>query len=317
MADPLLIERDPRFLRLRAKTWGFMLLGLALVGGGSVLILERQGYFVRKDTLHLVADTGDGLKVGLPLKFRGFTIGSVRALELNNAGLVDVTVEVAHKYQRWLRSDTNTRLVGSGLLGGAYIRVEGGSADKPPLVADAVIPLERDPSLEQLAQKLIHELHPIVDQSTQLLASLNDPHGHVQQTLAHAEALARGLNDSNRQLQELLANSRKLTERDLPKTMQQATATLASVQHTVDHTSAALPGILNKLDTTAGNAAELSQEAKLLLHQNAGTIGSGVSQGERLLVNGNNTLDGLRASWPLSKVLPAPAGPVLTIDSHD
>lgn len=317
MADSLLTERDPRFLRLRLKTWAFLLLGSCLLGGAGMLILQRQGYFVRQDTLRLITDSGDELKVGLPLKLRGFTIGTVRALELNQSGAVDVRVEVAHKYRSWLRSDASARLAGYGLFGGAYIRVDGGSSDKPLLLDNAVIRLQRDPSLEQLAEQLLHEVRPIVDESKLVLYSINDPKGHINQTLANAEKLSRDLQETQGQLHSLLASAQRVTDQTLPQTLQHTTATMQSTQQTLRTVQQALPGILNKLDTTTGNAAELSGDAKRLLHEHEPAIGVGVRQGEQLLVNANSMFDGLRTTWPFKSVLQPAADPVLPIDSHD
>lgn len=316
MADSLLTERDPRFMRLRLKTWGFLLLGGFLLGGAGTLILQRQGYFVRQDTLRLTTDSGDELKVGLPLKLRGFTIGTVRALELTPSGTVEVRAEVAHKYRNWLRRDASAKLAGYGLLGGSYIKVEGG-ADSRLLGDNAVIRLQRDPSLEQLAQQVLHEVKPIVDESKRVLYSINDPNGHIKKTLANVETLSRDLKQTRSQLGELLTSAKQVTEHTLPQTLQRTSATMQAAQQTVGTVQQALPGILTKLDTTAGHAAELSGDARRLLRDNEPALGSSVRQGEQLLVNSNTVLDGLRSSWLLKSLLAQPADPVLPIDSHD
>jgi len=311
-----LTERDPRFLRLRLKTWAFLLLGGCLLGGAGALILQRQGFFVRQDSFRLLTDSGDELKVGLPLKLRGFTIGSVRALELNPAGTVEVKVEVAHKYRRWLRRDASAWLAGYGLFGGTYIRVEGGTSNKL-LEDNAVIHLQHDLSLEQLAQQVLHEVKPIVDESKRILYSINDPKGHINQTLANAETLSRDLQQTHRQLQDLLVSARKVTGQTLPQTLQHTTATLQSAQQAVATVQHALPGILQNLDATVSHTAVLTGDMQRLLREHEAAIGTSVRQGEQALLSTNQMFDTMRTTWPFKNVLTPPAEPVLPIDSHD
>jgi len=94
----LLEDKDERFKNLFGKTALFVL--LAVLGMGLALVWTgiRNDAFTAKSTVHFVADSGQDLSVGMPVKFSGFKIGKLDTLTLDEQGRVQVEVRIDSKY---------------------------------------------------------------------------------------------------------------------------------------------------------------------------------------------------------------------------
>ena len=76
----LLADTDVRFKNLFGKAAVFVL--LAVVGIGAIFLWTgiKKGAFTAKVPIHFVADSGQGLSEGMPVKFSGFNIGKLNTL---------------------------------------------------------------------------------------------------------------------------------------------------------------------------------------------------------------------------------------------
>jgi phospholipid/cholesterol/gamma-HCH transport system substrate-binding protein len=80
----------------------------------------------------LLADTSDGVNVGMDITFSGFAIGRVSRIELNDEGKARMIVDIAQKDAKWLRSSSVFTLE-SALVGGSRLRAFSGLLDDPAL----------------------------------------------------------------------------------------------------------------------------------------------------------------------------------------
>jgi len=117
---------------------GLLLLGVALLIIGSVAyVLYARGAFERTQTLLLVADSAEGVVVGMDLSFAGFPIGRVNRIELAEDGNARIVVDVPSKDARWLRT-SSVFTMESGLVGAPKLRAFSGILTDPPLPDGAV-----------------------------------------------------------------------------------------------------------------------------------------------------------------------------------
>jgi len=86
----LLADKDDRFKNLFGKAAVFILLAAIGMGLAFLWTGEKKGAFTAKSPIYFVADSGQDLSVGMPVKFSGFKIGKLNTLTLDEQGHVQV-----------------------------------------------------------------------------------------------------------------------------------------------------------------------------------------------------------------------------------
>ena len=101
----LLADKDERFKNLFGKAALFVL--LAVIGIAAILLWTgiKKGAFTAKSPIYFVADSGQGLSEGMPVKYSGFKIGKLNTLTLDEQGHVQVEVSLEAKYLKLIRDD--------------------------------------------------------------------------------------------------------------------------------------------------------------------------------------------------------------------
>lgn len=121
-----------------ALVGGFVLiLGSALVAGA--LWLASGGAFQTKydKYLAIVDESVSGLNMNAPVKYNGVEVGKVRGIQLDTENPERVLLVFAIARGTPIREDTVAVLKTQGLTGIAYVELNGGKADSPPLLAKA------------------------------------------------------------------------------------------------------------------------------------------------------------------------------------
>ena len=86
---------------------GLLLAFMVLLIGGSVLyVLYARGVFESTQTVVLIADDSEGVRVGMDMTFAGFPIGRVRRIELGGDGNARIIVSVPSDDAHWLRESS-------------------------------------------------------------------------------------------------------------------------------------------------------------------------------------------------------------------
>jgi phospholipid/cholesterol/gamma-HCH transport system substrate-binding protein len=97
----------------------------------------KKGFFSTVHTFTLSSRTGEGFTVGMPVVFSGFDIGKVHALELNDKGIVLITIKIPEKHVKWIREDSSFVLY-RPLIGTARINVTANNLESPPMPKDKI-----------------------------------------------------------------------------------------------------------------------------------------------------------------------------------
>ena len=272
-----------------ARIVGTVLLALPLIVAFALAYSAyRQGFFERQHVYRLLARSAVGLRVGTPVEFSGFPIGSVQQVRLDDSGQAEITIVVGERHLRWVRADSGFSLQ-QPIFGSARIVVDTPEMKNPILPAGSTRRLSSESSLEQL----LAQAKPLLEDLRQLARVFADPAGPLQKTLGHAELL------SGRMAQEGIASAvtaNPKTGAGIDAAMSQARETLARLGQTIDHADRKLFGEGGTTDKVDANLAETIATLKTLRETMVG-LTRVLSHGERAAANladGSGDLANLR-----------------------
>ncbi|HEU5297294.1 MAG TPA: MlaD family protein [Burkholderiaceae bacterium] len=261
------IDRPPTIAHLGFKA-GLLLASLALLVVASIVfLLYARGAFEPTQRLVLVADDSEGVVVGMDLTFAGFPIGRVRAVELAEDGKARIQIDVPQKDAHWLRQSSVFTLV-RGLVGGTYLRAYSGILTDPALPPDAVRPVLRGDSTEEIP-KLVAAVKDLVTNLTALTASESD----LVQTIANLKAASARLNGQRGVLGMLFGNERDAQR--LVTTLERTNALLARLDGLTAKADAQLfgeRGVMPEVRDTVVQVKSLLGEASASLKKVDGIL---------------------------------------------
>jgi phospholipid/cholesterol/gamma-HCH transport system substrate-binding protein len=201
---------------------GVLLVLLVLLVAGSVLyVLYARGAFEATQTLVLIADDSEGVRVGMDLTFAGFPIGRVRRIELGGDGTARIIISVPRKDAHWLRETSVFTLI-RGLVGNTSLKAYSGTTTDTPLQDGAERRvLVGDTNAE--IPKLVGAARDLVQNLTQLTAQESE----LAKSLQNVQALTEKLNGPGGALNVLLGND--TDRKKLITAVERANAVLARV----------------------------------------------------------------------------------------
>jgi phospholipid/cholesterol/gamma-HCH transport system substrate-binding protein len=169
----------PRSAAIEVKAALLLALFVVLVAGTALYLLYARGAFERTQTLVLLADDAEGVRVGMDLTFSGFPIGRVRRIELSPTGTARIVIDVPRDDAKWLRQSSVFTLV-RNIVGGATLRAHTGmltdaplpeGAERPVLIGDTNAEL---PRVVGAARELLQNLTALTAPDAALAESLQN-----------------------------------------------------------------------------------------------------------------------------------------------
>ena len=306
-----------------------VVLALLLVGG----IAYQHGAFSNQARIYFIADDVTGLSPGTTVRMSGIRIGKVLALDMQPDLSVKVTLAVDAEPYAHLRSDARANLVREQLRPAA-IDLRAGSASAPLAAADPRVAFGRRGTLTEIADDLRGRLAPILDDVKQLTAVTVERKGDIESVLRNAHALTLSLAGTAEQLQAVSTDLRQRVAglggqsetalAEANRSLVRLGGLLGQAEKSLDAVNAKLPGMLLKTDAMLGKTEGMLTQLDAVLRDSR-TISAAAASGLPALLRGapplvdesREMMQGLRQAWPLSSLLPPPAAPLLTIDSHD
>lgn len=313
----LLADKDERFKNLFVKIAIFVL--LALLGLAVALIWSsvKKGILTPKSSVYFLADSGQGIKKGMPVRLRGFKIGAVRDLSMDKAGDVQVEMRIDDEYMGLLREDAVVSLVKEGLIGDAVLDISSGTAGKKVLKAEDTILFERGSGMEQLAEDVRARLLPALDEVQKLLQDVNDPQGDVRQTIKNLHEFSGRLADTGARLDQLLDHVDEATTHSLQPLLQSVLKSAQNTQNITEKMNKDLPGMMNKLDDSLENLRQTSITVKSAAEGSAKELPGLLGDSRQLIGGTRDIVDAATTSWPLKTIMPQPEKGLIKMDSHD
>ncbi len=316
------MEQDPRFRHLERKIGLFVLVALAGIALVVILLGLQKDMFSVKYTLHFTVDRGTGFAKGMPVKLSGFRIGRVTELTLNDQAMVDVTIEVARKYHKWIRSDSTVKLAKEGLVGDSIVEVAVGSLDKPEIKDGDSLTYEKTKGLDEMADEIAEKVKPMLIEVKEIISYVNNPDGDLKKTVKNLEALTRNLEKTRSSADTLLLGA----NHNLEGIAQKTTSLLDSTSRKIDGldlvklnaTLERLPPLLEKTDAAMANITKITDDTRTLSRQAFPLIPGLLSRSEELVLSTDRLMNTLNSSWLLGGQTPPPLERTLKAgDSHD
>jgi phospholipid/cholesterol/gamma-HCH transport system substrate-binding protein len=178
----------PPVANVEFKAGLLLFLLVLLIAGSVVYVLYARGAFEATQTLVLIADDSEGVRVGMDMTFAGFPIGRVRRIELGGDGSARIVIDVPSKDAHWLRTSSVFTLV-RGLVGSTNIKAFSGVLTDPPLPDGAERHVLVGDTTAEIP-KLIGAVRDLIQNLTQLTAQESE----LSRTLANVQSATARLN---------------------------------------------------------------------------------------------------------------------------
>jgi len=191
-------ERDPRFVHLERKVGFFVILGIAATVSAVTFLGVRQGFFTPRVAVYFRVASAEDLGEGADVLTRGFRVGKVSRLRLDDSGKVEVRLAVDKKALKWIKRDSTARLSKGLLVGGAKVVISAGTPEAEVISEGGELVFEPGVGLSETAQQAMDELKPVLRQLTVTIANLGDPRGDFMTTLANLNRLTANLDETQR-----------------------------------------------------------------------------------------------------------------------
>lgn len=317
----LLDDKDERFRNLFGKAALFILVAVLGMGLAFLWTGIKKGAFTAKSPIYFVADSGQDLSEGMPVKFSGFKIGKLNTLALDEKGHVQVEVYIESKHLGLIREDAVMRLKKEGVIGDGVLEISPGSENKPALASGGTVRFERASGLEQAVVDVKNRIVPILDDVHQIL---HDPNGDVRQTLKNLREFTAEMRGTRERIDRVLGSvDTNLNNEITPllRSLKQTATNAESLTARLDHE---LPALLNKADSSMESLRKTSETindaVQHSMPQVPGMLGETretLGKTRELIGDTHEVVDSLSTHWPLKSIVPAPETGPIRMDSHD
>jgi phospholipid/cholesterol/gamma-HCH transport system substrate-binding protein len=315
-----LFEDDPRFRGMGARIRWFLaivaLLALALLAA----IASKQDVFTPTLQFYFFAPNGHDLNKGMPVKLIGFKIGKVEAVSIEPNATVKVLARINSDYVRMIGNDAKAKLTKEGLIGQAIIEIVPGPGTGRPIVNFDVLQFEKDRGLSELAQEITAEVKPILKDVKEITAYVKDPEGDVRQTLRNVSRASAALQETTGEVKALAASGRRQVDEiggRAGQVLGKADSALGRLDNSLKSVEDRLPGLLLKTDAALEKVHDAADQAGRLVRESREQVPPLAREGRQTLDDAREIMHGLKQSWPLKSMMPAPETPLLPVDSHD
>ena len=230
----ILQDEDKRFKGLEKKIGLFVIVAVVGIILTIVGIGIQQDLFAPKTRLYFITDSGQDIAEGMAIKLSGFNIGKVDKLELTADAKVKVTLSIIGRYMKWVRTDSQARLLKEGVIGATVIEITPGTEKTEPLKNDNQIAFKRESGLGQVVDELHAQIMPLIED--------------IKRVVNRADTLLAGLPATQQKLDAALTsatknfqNLEKVTASDVPALTRRGRETLDSAKKVVDSVSQTWP----------------------------------------------------------------------------
>jgi phospholipid/cholesterol/gamma-HCH transport system substrate-binding protein len=186
-------------IRFADQIVGLFLL-LVVVGVAAVLVLigVNQRWFAKNYYFESGFATGDGLSIGMAINLKGFEIGKISSIVLNDKNEVNVHFYVEDTYYNRVKPNSVLRLTTSFIGLSSSLQLLPGSNNDPPVPENSFIPsYESDEAKKLIADKLVDvpkgedviasvigNLNPLLDEARQAILQIRHVADSVDSAIA-------------------------------------------------------------------------------------------------------------------------------------
>lgn len=169
---------DKKFKNIEFKVGLFVAVAILIIAGAFVFVGINKQVFTPKISIFLKSETGDGLKKNMPVLFSGFQISRIESVTLQDDGNVVLLTKIPVKYSKWIKVDSEAKLVSQNIIGSTSIVFEGGT--KENIKDNDEFHIIRDRGLNEIIEKakpVMDDLKIIVTNIRQITEKISDENG--------------------------------------------------------------------------------------------------------------------------------------------
>jgi len=160
----------------------FVSIGLLLTMVAISTLGSVENFMSRANKYYVHFEKVEGLVIGAKVVLNGLNVGTVEDLDFDNKNKdIFIQIQVAKRYEDWIRKDSSVEILTQGVLGDKYISIQAGSADQPVLPKGSTLVVRPTKDLEQFLSK-----------GDKLLVSLNSISGSLDHLLKQFDKGNRG-----------------------------------------------------------------------------------------------------------------------------
>jgi len=156
----------------------------------------KKDLFSKRITYYVIAQSGENIERGIPVKLSGFKIGEVVELYLTQIDYIKIKIRVLERYKKWFRQDTQVILDQEGIIGNPYLKVIPGSKKSPVLPPKSTIKLAKVAGIKEIvadAQPVIADAKKIVANIRKMTDEFLDKNASMQKTIFNLEKVSANL----------------------------------------------------------------------------------------------------------------------------
>ncbi len=289
-------------------------------------VAYKQGLFTPHVQVLFLTDDASGVNKGMPVKLRGFRIGSVEDMQIKGSE-VWVTLSIAASYAVHVPPGSHARVSREGGIGASYLEVVPRSTAGmvTPGIGDGdVIIFDTSTTLVEMAEELKRDVQPMVNAIREALRWLNDPDGEVRQTIAVTREVLDNVPRTRSRVESLLgeASAAVSAVRESVGPIRETVA--ESLRASGNTIAAELPRIAattsSALGEVAAAARELNRASRATGERLIGASErvSGAAQDARDMAMDASELAGaVKRTWPFNAVTGIPQTHTLSIDINE
>lgn len=299
-----------------------VVLAALLIGG----VAYQHGSLSRRAEVYFIADDVTGLAPGTTVRMSGFRIGKVSELELQKDLNVKVVLVIETEPFSHLRSDARAVLVREQLKPAA-IDLRAGSSPTPLPVGDPRVGFSRRGTLTEVAEDLRTRLAPILEDVKQLTGVARERRGDIDAVLRNANEVTRELAATAREMRALTTELRQRAGRlgaqseatmaEVNRSVVRTGGLIGQAEKSLDAVNAKLPGMLLKAESTLGNLDAVLRDGRTISAAAASSVPGMLNNVSPMIDDSREMMQGVRQSWPMRSMMPAPTPTLLPIESHD
>ncbi len=307
--------------KLEIKVGSFLIGVLLLAVSLLVYIGIQKNLFAERAAYYVVSKTGEGIEPGIGVKLKGFKIGHVRTVVLEDIDTVRSEIEILKQYMKWFKRNCKISLE-RPIIGGAFFKLTPGPQDSPVLSPGSVIALEDSANIQEELQKqaksMLTEVQQVVTNARIISARIADENGPVQSILRNVEDISTRLASREGVLTYLTTPEPAQRIDSILANTEKTTAGLSTMIHNVDTRIVGLEPIQQEIHKLLVDVRTLVREYHGLRESfdpiiaNVDTITSEVrdasqnltglrSQGEYSLRLGTELMQRLKETWPFAR----------------
>jgi phospholipid/cholesterol/gamma-HCH transport system substrate-binding protein len=279
----------------------FVLAAIVAVALVLILIGVNQRWFARNYYFTSEFASGSGLFVGMPVSLKGFDIGKISSMRLNEQSEVDVRFYIEDTYYDRVRPDSVLELTSSPIGLGTTLKFHSGKNRLPPVAEWSYIPsLDTDEGRQLVADGKV-EIPKDADVIGSVIAKLNPILDETRQTVADirriAETVNSGLNGGGGPIGTMVTD----------------------LSHTPRRVNATVDDLNGKINTVLDKVAVIADNVNAITTQTRGVIGDLSTNLDVISQNLKEMTGSLKNTQGLAKRLLDPQGSVDTFlnDSNE